>query len=113
MKGHLSKGHDYWLRAPLCGYINKPSFSIVIILLFILIHYIYICPYGFDYYIPYILDYLCMTTLFVSFGIRDKFDPGCWTLSIQTLFNQVFDQPTFSEFLWFFKFFEHNPDFGH
>jgi hypothetical protein len=23
------KGHDYWLREPLRGYINEPSFSIV------------------------------------------------------------------------------------
>jgi hypothetical protein len=54
------KGHDYWLREPLRGYISEPSFSFVIILLFVLI-YIYICLYGFDYYIPDILDYLCVT----------------------------------------------------
>jgi hypothetical protein len=41
------KGHDYWLRATVRGYINEPSFSIVYHLIYsYFIHYSYM-----DYFV--------------------------------------------------------------
>jgi hypothetical protein len=38
------KGHDYWLRAPLRGYINERSFSIVSHLIYSYFIHLYIIP---------------------------------------------------------------------
>jgi hypothetical protein len=84
------KGHDYWLRAPLRGYISKPSFSFVIILLY-LISYLFIyylqVLHGLLCYIPSILDYSCVSELCSSHLVSELCfsDPDPWPVSLSDL----------------------------
>jgi hypothetical protein len=58
------KGHDYWLRAPLRGYIKELSFSIVyhLIISYLFIFYIlFTVLHGLLCYIPSILDNSCVS----------------------------------------------------
>jgi hypothetical protein len=78
------KGHDYWLRAPLRGYINEPSFSIVIISS---IHILFTVLHGLLCYIPSILDNSCVSELCSSHLVSElRFpDPGLWPVSLSDL----------------------------
>ena len=63
MKGHVSKDITIGKGHPLRGYISRPSFSIVIISLYLIIHLLFTVLYGLLCYIPSILDNSCVSEL--------------------------------------------------
>ena len=66
-------------------------------LLYLIIHsyYIYICPYGFDYYIPNILDNSCVSELCSSHLVSELrfLIPAFGQSLYQTLSDMDFSQP--------------------